>query len=92
MLIYPFFPKKWPGGGGVLPDFTRRGSNYLHTNLLKMYQKSNFLDSRSMFFGLSAPKIGGVFRETLLKGSFTHSLQKMAPGEGRFTRVHQTWH
>ena len=33
-LIYPFFPKNAPpgvGGGGVLPDFTRRGTNYLHT-------------------------------------------------------------
>ena len=52
-LSYPFFPKKWPrggGGGGVLPDFTRRGTNYLHTTLLKTYPKSKFLDSESMFF------------------------------------------
>ena len=39
-----FFQKMAPGGGGgVLPDFTRRGTNYLHTTLLKKYPKSNFL-------------------------------------------------
>ena len=66
-----FFQKMAPGGGGHLPDFTRRGTNYLHTNLLKTYPKSNFLDSGSMFFGFSAPKIGGVLMKTLLKRSFT---------------------
>ena len=47
-----FFPKKWPprGGGGVLPDFSRRGTNYPHTTLLKRYPKSNFVDSKRMFF------------------------------------------
>ena len=82
-----------PGGGGVLPDFTRRGTNYLHTNLLKKYPKSNFLVSNSMCFGFSAPNIGGVLTKTLLKGSFTRFFQKMAPGGGGvlpdFT---QTWH
>ena len=30
-LIYPFFfGKMASGGGGFLPDFTRRGTNYLH--------------------------------------------------------------
>ena len=67
-LIYPFFPKNGPGGGGVLPDFTRRGTNYLHTTLLKTYPKSNFLDSESMFSGFSAPEIGGVLRKTFSKG------------------------
>ena len=87
-----FFQKMAPGGGH-LPDFTRRGTNYLHTNLLKTYTKSNFLDSGSMFFGFSAPKIGGVLMKTLLKGSFTRFFQKLAPGGGgRFTRFHQTWH
>ena len=32
-----FFEKMVPGWGGVLPDFTRRGTNYLHTTLLKTY-------------------------------------------------------
>ena len=35
-----------------------------------------------MFFGFSAPKIGGVLTKTLLKGSFTRFFQKMAPGGG----------
>ena len=91
-----FFSKKWPpgGGGGVLSDFTRRGTNYLHTTLLKAYPKSNFFDSRSMSFGFSALKIGGVLMKTFSKGSFTRFFQKMAPGGGggRFTRFHQMWH
>ena len=49
-----FFQKMAPGGGH-LPDFTRRGTNYLHTILFKTYPKSNFLDSSSMFFLDSAP-------------------------------------
>ena len=52
-----FFQKMAPGGGG-LPDFTRCGTNYLHTTLLKGYPKSNFLISESIFFGFSAPRIG----------------------------------
>ena len=63
-----FFQKMAPGGGGVLPDFTRRGTNYLHTTLLKRYPKFNFLDSESMFSGFSAPEIGGVLRKTFSKG------------------------
>ena len=49
---------------GVLPDFTRRGTNYLHTTLLKAYPKS-------LCFCFSAPKIGGVLTKTFSKGSFT---------------------
>ena len=87
-----FFQKMAPGGGG-LSDFTRRGTNYLHTFLLKTYPKSNFLDYVSMFLGFSAPKIGGILTKTFSKGSFTRFFQKMAPpGGGRFTRFHQTWH
>ena len=95
-LIYPFFRKNGPRGGGGLPDFTRRGTNYLHTTLLKLYQKSNFLDSGRMFFGFSAPKIGGGgLMKTFSKGSFTRFFQKNGPRGGRggrFTRFHQTWH
>ena len=77
-----------PGGGaGHLPDFARRGTNYLHTNLLITFPKSNFLDSDSMYFGFSAPKIGGVLTKRLLKGSFTRFLQKMAPGGGAFYQI-----
>ena len=53
-----FFQKMAPGGAD-LTDFTRRGTNYLHTKLLKTYPKSNFLDSSSMAFGFSAPKVVG---------------------------------
>ena len=50
-LIYPFFPKKWPPrrGGGVLPDSISRGTNYLHTSLLKKYPKSNFLHCKACY-------------------------------------------
>ena len=70
-----------PGGGG-LPDFTRRGTNYLHTTLLKKYPESNFLDSMSMFFEFSALKIGGVPTKKFSKGSFTRFSPKMAPAGG----------
>ena len=60
-----------PGGGGG-PDFTRRGTKYLHTPLLKKYPKSKSLDFNGMFFGFSAPKIGGVLMKTFSKPSFTH--------------------
>ena len=81
------------GGGGGLPDFTIRGTNYLHTPLLKKYPKSKSLDSNGIFFGFSAPKIGGVLMKTFSKPSFTHFFQnKWPPGGGGFTRFHQTWH
>ena len=57
-----FFKKMAPGGG--LPDFTRRGTNYLHTPLLKKNSKSKSLDSNGMFFRFGAPKIGGVLMKT----------------------------
>ena len=90
----PVFSKKWRLGGGVLPDFPRCGTNHLHTTLLKTYPISNFLDSRSICFGFSAPKIGGVLTKTFSKGSSTRCFRKMAPGGrgGRFTRFDQTWH
>ena len=56
-LLPVFSAKMAPGGGGgVLTDFTRRGTNYLHTTLLKLYPKSNFLHFGSIFFGSGAPK------------------------------------
>ena len=66
----------------------RRGTNYLHTTLLKVYPKSNFWDSENMFFGFSAPKKGRVLVKKLSKGSFTPFFSKMAPGGGLpdFTR------
>ena len=76
-----FFQKKPPGGGG-LPYFTRCGTNYLHTPLLKKYPKSKSLDSNGMFFRFSAPKIGGVLMKTFSKPSFTHFPQKWPPGGG----------
>ena len=85
-LIYPFFPKNGRRGGG-LPDFTRRGTNYLHTPLLKAYPESKSLDSIGMFFGFSAPKIGGVLMKTFSKPSFTHLFQRMAPGGGGFYQI-----
>ena len=80
-LIYPFLPQKWPPGRG-LQDFTRRGTNYLHKPLLKKYAKSKPLDSRGMFCGFSAPKIGGVHGKPFSKPSFTHFFQKWPPGGG----------
>ena len=81
------------GGGGVLPDFTRRGTNYLHTTLLKSYPKTYLFDHKRMFFRCSAPRTGGVLMNTLSKGSFTRFVPKNGPrGGGRFFRFHQTWH
>ena len=40
-----------------------------------------------MYFGFSAPKIGGVLTKTLLKGSFTRFFQKMAAGGGAFYQI-----
>ena len=83
-----FFQKMAPGGGGgVLPDFTRCGTNYLHTTLLKKHPKSNFLDANSMFFRFSAPKIGGVLTKTFSKGSFTRFFQRMSPGGEAFYQI-----
>ena len=82
-LIYPFFPKNGPRGGGGLPDFARRGTNHLHTPLLKKYPKRKSLDSNGIFFEFRAPKIGGVLMKTVSKPSFTHFFQKKwPPGEG----------
>ena len=47
-------------------DFT--GKN---VTLLKTYPETNFMDFPSMFFGFSAPEIGGVLMKTFSKGSFT---------------------
>ena len=85
-LIYPFFPKNGPGGGG-LQDFTRRGTNYLHTTLLKPYPERTSLDSQSMFFGFSVPKIRGGLTKTFSKGSFTRFFAKIAPGGGAFYQI-----
>ena len=88
-----FFQKNGPRGGGGLPDFTRRGTNYLHTPLLKKYPKSKSLDSIGMFFGFNAPKTGGVRMKTFSKPSFTHFFHKNGPrGGGGVTRFHQMWH
>ena len=76
-----FFQRMPPRGGG-LPDFTRRGTNYLHTPLLKKYPKSKSLDSEGMFFGFRAPKIGGVLMKTFSKPSFTHFFKKKWPPGG----------
>ena len=76
-----------PGGGGVLLDFTRRGTNYLHTTLLETYPKSNSSDSKRMFFGSSAPIIGRALTNTFSKGSFTRLFQKMDPGGGAFYQI-----
>ena len=83
-----FFQKMAPGGGGgFLPDFTRCGTNYLHTSLLNGYDKNNFSDCKSIFFRFSAPKMGGVHMKTFSKRSFTRFSQKMAPGGGAFYRI-----
>ena len=87
-----FFQKNGPRGGGGLPHFTRCGTNYLHTPLLKKYPMSKSLDSHGMFFGFSAPEIGGVLMKTFSKPSFTHFFQRMAPPGGGLTRFHQLWH
>ena len=50
-----FFQINGPRGGGGLPDFTRCGTNYLHTPLLKKYPKTKFLGIQQHFFLDSAP-------------------------------------
>ena len=50
--------QKMPPPGGGLPYFTRGGTNYLHTPLLKKYPKSKSLDFYGMFSGFSAPELG----------------------------------
>ena len=40
-----------------------------------------------MFFGFSAPKIGGVLMKTFSKGSLTRFFKKMAPGGGAFYQI-----
>ena len=78
-----FFQKMAPReGGGVLPDFTRRGTNYLNTTLLKTHPKSNFLDSERTLLGFSGPEIRGVLTKTFSKGSFTVFSKKWHPGGG----------
>ena len=78
------FHKSGPprGGGGALQDFTRCGSNYLHTASLKKYPESKAFDSTGILFGSSAPKIGRVLMKTFSKPSFTHFFQKKTPGGG----------
>ena len=72
-----FFQRMAPGGGG-LPDFTRCGTNYLHTPLLKKYPKSKSLDSNGMFSRFSAPKIGGVLMTHFFHPTTDHSCPKNA--------------
>ena len=81
---FTHFPQKWPPGGGGLADFTTRGANYLHTNLVKESPRSKSLEYDGMCFGISAPKIGGVLMKTVSKPSFTHFFQKMAPRGGGY--------
>ena len=82
-----------PGGGGVLSDFTRRGTNYLHTTLLTTYPISNFVDSNSMVFWIQQPQNKGGPQETIFKKLFYPFFPKNGPpGRERFTRFHQTWH
>ena len=61
-----FFEKKWPPGGG-LPDFTRCGTNYLHTPLLKTYPKSKCLDSNGILFWIRHPQNRGGPHENIFK-------------------------
>ena len=87
------FFKKMAPGGGRFTRFHQRGTNYLHTTLLKRYHKSNCEDSKSTLFGFSAPRKEGVLMKPFSKGSFTPFVQKKGPqGGGRLTRFHQTWH
>ena len=89
---FTHFSQRMAPPGGGLPDFTRRGTNYLHTPLLRNYPKSKSLGSNCISIGLRAPKIGEVLIKTYSKPSLTHSAQKNGPRGGEFTRFHQTWH
>ena len=54
-----------------------------NVSLLKEYPKRNSLDCKGMFFGSSAPTIGGVLMKKVSKGSFTRFFQiEMAPRGG----------
>ena len=88
-----FFRKMAPGGRGHLPDFTRRGTNYLHTNLLKTYPKSNFFGLRKHVFWIQRPQNRGGPHENIIERVIYSFFPKNGPGGGgRFTRFHQTWH
>ena len=49
-----FFQTNGPGGG-VLPDFTKRGTNYLHKTLLKNVPEGQFPWTPEACFLDSAP-------------------------------------
>ena len=89
-----FFQKMAPGGGRA---FYQISPDVALTTCIQRYskgtQKAIFWDCKSMFFGFSAPTIGGVRMKRFSKGSFTRFFQKITPGGGgRFTRFHQMWH
>ena len=76
-----FFQRMAPGGGG-LPDFTRRGTNYLHTPLLKKYPKSKSLDSNGIFIGFTGPQNRWGPHENIFKTLIYPFFSKNGPRGG----------
>ena len=88
-LIYPFFPQNGPGGGaGILPDFTRGGTKYLNTTLLKTYLKSNFMDSERHAFRIQRPQnMGGPGENFFKRLIYPFFARNGPPGGGAFYQI-----
>ena len=88
-----FFQKMAPGGGGgVLPDSTRRGTNYLHTTLHKTYPKAIFWTPEAFFWIHSPQNRGGPYEKCFQKAHLPVFSKNWPPVGGRFIRFHKTWH
>ena len=73
-----FFQRMAPGGGVYQISALTTCIHFYS----KKYPKSKSLHSIGMFFGFSAPKIGGVLIKTFSKPSFTHFFKKNGPRGG----------
>ena len=79
---FTHFFQKWPPGGGgyqISPDVALTTCIHLWS---KSTQRANLWTLLALFFGYSAPKIGGVLMKTFSKPSFTHFFKTMAPAGG----------
>ena len=78
-----FFKKNGPGGGG-LSDFTRPGTNYLHTTLLKTYRKAIFWTAKVFHLDSAPPKWGGPHKNIFKRLIYPFFPENGPPGGGAF--------